>query len=349
MEYQYVKTLSDLKKAISTICKGIYESKLIAVGFEGDNISRTGSISVLTIATRTDVFIFDILELGSAAFDKGISFFLKNESITKIVFDCREPADSLLHVHGVLLTSAYDIQLLQCIDKIDGIRSRYGKLERRRRVDEVIEIKSLMATIQFYVGTNLKFRKMEDVSIQLKSMKNVWSMRPINEDTFSFLAYTMTSLYMIYCSHRTWTINMSRLKVASAIYCNTKRAMRERSFDPYEVNQFLPIDIIPDNGMLFFEKGNKPCTGCKRRFPINEFSKKDLRGCEQKCRVCKVVKISVAIDGNSMKQKKSTKRRHNRKGSRKGRSKRKRNLKYNFDLGENETSIHEEELKNREI
>lgn len=61
--FQYVKTLSEVQKAVKTIGKYTNEHKYIAVGFEGEHISRNGSVSILTIATKDDVFIFDILEL----------------------------------------------------------------------------------------------------------------------------------------------------------------------------------------------------------------------------------------------------------------------------------------------
>ena len=44
----------------------------LAVDLEGVNLGRHGTITVITIATRDVVYIFDILKLGPSAFNDGL-------------------------------------------------------------------------------------------------------------------------------------------------------------------------------------------------------------------------------------------------------------------------------------
>jgi len=81
----------------------------------------------------------------------------------------------------------------------------------------------------------------------------------------------------------------ARLRVASEKYGDLYRGKTERSFDDYETNEYLPIDIIPDKGTLDFPFANTECTHCHRRFPREEFSITQLGKGEQKCRVCKEI------------------------------------------------------------
>ena len=73
-------------------------------------------------------------------------------------------------------------------------------------------------------------------------------------------------------------------------YTDLYRGKTERSFDHYETNAYLPLDIIPEKGTLSFPAANTACTRYDGRFPQEEFSVTQLRKGEQNCRVCKEIK-----------------------------------------------------------
>ena len=82
----------------------------------------------------------------------------------------------------------------------------------------------------------------------------------------------------------------ARLRVASERYADYYRSRTTRSYDDYERNAYLPLDIIPDKGTLDFAPATTACTLCHRLFPQEEFSEVQLRDGEQKCRVCMEIK-----------------------------------------------------------
>lgn len=81
-----------------------------------------------------------------------------------------------------------------------------------------------------------------------------------------------------------------RLRVASERYIDFHRSREHRSFDDYEMNSFLPLDIIPEKGSVNFPLADTTCTCCHRQFPREEFRANQMRKNEQKCRVCKEIK-----------------------------------------------------------
>ncbi|VDI19390.1 Hypothetical predicted protein [Mytilus galloprovincialis] len=285
--FQYIKTLSEVQKAVKTIGKYTNEHKYIAVGFEGDHISRNGSVSILTIATKDDVFIFDILELGKDAFNHGIASILENDLTSKIVFDCREPADALYHVYSVMLAGVLDVQLLQCMDNIDEIRSRICKKQRWDRTQEVIQLRKFMPSLRSKKKKNKKFRRMKKISANLK--ENIWEVRPLKNDILAYCEYSVQHLFKLFDGKIPFDEKIDRLKIASASYCNSKRCLHSRYFNEYELNPFLPTNIIPEKVSVEIKIRHKVCKGCKSMFPYDEFPPKQLIDRQQKCRVCKIV------------------------------------------------------------
>lgn len=102
---------------------------------EGENLSRHGSVSILTIyVLPTDtVYLVDICELRSAAFTTeaadGVTLkaILENPKISKVFFDVRNDSDALHSHYDVSLAGIHDLQLME-------LGSRWGGCEARKYV-----------------------------------------------------------------------------------------------------------------------------------------------------------------------------------------------------------------------
>ncbi|CAE7237916.1 Exd1, partial [Symbiodinium pilosum] len=80
---------------------------------QGINLSRKGEICIIQVATRTGaVYLFDITTLGETAFSGGLKDVLESTPIIKLLYDCRNDADALRHIHGVQLSNVLDMQVL---------------------------------------------------------------------------------------------------------------------------------------------------------------------------------------------------------------------------------------------
>lgn len=98
----------------------------IAVDLEGMDVGpggkfvplgRTSDIYTIQVADGSSrAWVFDILSMGSAAFDIGrLRELLESQFVIKVFFDARKDADALFHRFNVTLQGVYDLQVLHAI------------------------------------------------------------------------------------------------------------------------------------------------------------------------------------------------------------------------------------------
>ncbi|KAG1665558.1 hypothetical protein FOA52_000704 [Chlamydomonas sp. UWO 241] len=92
--------LADLQRA--TVC---------ALDCEGIDITRLGRISIVSLATETTCFLFDVLDTqrtpGVVTLLKGL---LEDAGVTKIVHDTKMDVDALHHQLKITVVNAHDTQ-----------------------------------------------------------------------------------------------------------------------------------------------------------------------------------------------------------------------------------------------
>ena len=75
--YGYIDTEWKLSIAIEEIRQAIQKGETIAVDCEGVELSRFGSVTLVNIAVRGQVYLIDVLKIGSVAYDRGLVLFSK--------------------------------------------------------------------------------------------------------------------------------------------------------------------------------------------------------------------------------------------------------------------------------
>ena len=305
-DYKLVDRDSVLLEAISEIKQKIAErNTLLAVDCEGDSLSRKGALTVITVATEEKVYIFDVQKLGQVVFSGGLGEILEDSSREKLMFDCRQDSDALWHQFQVKLKGVLDIQLLEIIYRRENpsestartpqvsTRNKRGFQSNRRsqRIHEIEKLHGFGHCIELYLQDE-KLSKVKDKGKELlKEDEEVWIKRPLTDALIQYCIVDTMAMFRLYSKMK--DVNggeKSRLQVASEKYVGLYRDKSERSFDEYETNGYLPLDIIPEKGTLDFPVVNTACTCCDRLFPREEFSVTQLRKGEQKCRVCKEIK-----------------------------------------------------------
>ena len=324
-DYKLVDDEPSLKDAISELKQKIEHNTLLAVDCEGVNLSREGTLTIITVATEEKIYIFDVLKLGQVTFSSGLGQILEDKSSTKLTFDCRQDSDALWHQFRIKLTGVLDLQLLEVIYRRENnpppstassrpSRTKYGK-RRSQRTDEVESIYGFRRCLELYVKDE-DFIKIKDKGRELMEKYDewddddddddeeeeddgVWKRRPLPDELIQYCAVDTIGMFKLYNKIKDVTGGEeARLRVASEKYADLYRGKSERLFNGYETNAFLPLDIIPDKGTLDFPYANTECTCCKRRFPREEFSVTQLSKGEQKCRVCKEIKRRADVQKN---------------------------------------------------
>ena len=69
----------------------------VGLSMEGTMFGRYSQASLVSFATPNCAFLFDIYNLGDAAFDNGLRDILESEQIEKVIHSCRIVSDYLHH------------------------------------------------------------------------------------------------------------------------------------------------------------------------------------------------------------------------------------------------------------
>ena len=313
-DYRLVDSDTGLQDAISEIKQKIAERiALLAVDCEGNSLSREGALTIITVATEEKVYIFDVQKLGQATFSSELGEILEDESRKKLMFDCRQDSDALWHQFKVKLSGVLDLQLLEVIYRRENPSAsttktpqssfknkRGGRRNRRsQRTDEVEKIYGFGRCLELYLQDENLVKIKDKGRELLEEDDELWTKRPLTDELIQYCVVDTMAMFRLY--NKMKDVNggeQARLRVASDKYVDLYRGKTERSFDEYETNAYLPLDIIPDKGTLGFPVANTVCTRCHRRFPHEEFSITQLRNGEQKCRVCKEVKRLEDVQQN---------------------------------------------------
>lgn len=116
-----IDTLDALKQFLKTLPEITWETPDIFIDLEGNNLSRHGTLSLITIliASTNKVYLIDIHILGKPAFttsDPGsqtLQQLLESKHVEKVFFDVRSDSDALFALYGVALDGIHDLQLME--------------------------------------------------------------------------------------------------------------------------------------------------------------------------------------------------------------------------------------------
>ena len=109
--------IDSLGPAFDEAIRAVCASPVLALDTEGVCLSRTGKLTLLQVGTAELMFLFDVQELGTAAFTAAppgaasLCNVLEDASVTKLAWDVRRDSDALQHQHGVTLAGVVDVQL----------------------------------------------------------------------------------------------------------------------------------------------------------------------------------------------------------------------------------------------
>ncbi|XP_013380686.1 uncharacterized protein LOC106151813 [Lingula anatina] len=285
---EYMYTLVDTKERLDLALENLRsvskEGPNLAVDGQGVDYSRRGKLSLIVIATRNHVFLFDIIRLGELVFDRGLLEILEDPTREKLMFDCRQDSDILWHQYHVKLDGALDIQLLQVMHnrgKNNPIPSPFSRKRARKQTVEktcvrVVGLTSCLEKEKIINSDDVKSRRHFEMSY-LQDLKR-WTRRPIHEDTNRYACECVSTLFALYDKMK--SENITQLKEASGRYVDLKRSISRRIYDDFEENTYLPLNIITYTEYDLDEDHKREL--CQRHFPSEALMGNRIK----KCKVC---------------------------------------------------------------
>jgi exonuclease 3'-5' domain-containing protein 1 len=111
----------DKAEALKAFIDSIGADAILYVDLEGNNLSRHGTLSLITILVepRHTVHLVDVTTLGKEAFSvtgtsgQTLQQILESSKIIKVFYDIRNDSDALFSLFGVRVAGIEDLQLME--------------------------------------------------------------------------------------------------------------------------------------------------------------------------------------------------------------------------------------------
>ncbi|KAH8912987.1 hypothetical protein BR93DRAFT_906634 [Coniochaeta sp. PMI_546] len=176
-----ISTTADLTSFLSSID----DSSTLFVDLEGHNLSRNGTLTLITILVhpQNTVVIVDVQTLGLAAFTtaspasslKTLKSVFEDPNISKYFWDVRNDADALKALYDVGISGVTDIQLLE-----NATRSGFKTYLRGLNVSVQRDLDLNNTEVSRWVSIK------QQGSALMNSATSIFSVRPLATETVSY-------------------------------------------------------------------------------------------------------------------------------------------------------------------
>uniref|UniRef100_A0A2D4M251 3'-5' exonuclease domain-containing protein n=1 Tax=Micrurus spixii TaxID=129469 RepID=A0A2D4M251_9SAUR len=109
-DIEYI-VINQFQKTFGSAMMHIKNQRVCSIAAEGVHLCRHGKLSWVQVATKCQVFLFDVFVLGAQVFKNGLQMILEDQNILKVIHDCRWLSDCLFHQYGIVLSNVFDTQV----------------------------------------------------------------------------------------------------------------------------------------------------------------------------------------------------------------------------------------------
>jgi exonuclease 3'-5' domain-containing protein 1 len=179
----FIDTESDVVK----YTRDIMNERMISVDCEGYNLCRRGTISLIQIATKDKIYVFDITVLKDKAFELGLKGILTSHEILKLFFDARNDCDALYNLYYFIPKYFVDVQVL-CMEEVYNRGNLCGVLSSIYRSFWVSD-----QDVMFIKGVKEKGRRI------YRKNNRVFDQRPLMKSIVNYAAEDARLIYNLFC------------------------------------------------------------------------------------------------------------------------------------------------------
>jgi exonuclease 3'-5' domain-containing protein 1 len=202
--------ITKLQDHIDLISQRKSAEPFIYIDLEGNNLSRSGTISILTIllngskssnnTNSKQVYLIDVHKLGVQAFNttasdgKNLRGILQDDNISKVFFDVRNDADALFAHYQVKLRGVEDIQLMESASR---------KTTHHRRLLNGLArcIEDIISGTEVRVWKQAKEAGKKVFAQATNECHNVFDTRPITNSVAAYCAGDVQYLPLLWRTH----------------------------------------------------------------------------------------------------------------------------------------------------
>ncbi|GBM17701.1 piRNA biogenesis protein EXD1 [Araneus ventricosus] len=232
--------IDSFNKDFSLAIKHIRQQDAIGMSLEGIEISRSGTLTWISIATPCCTFLFDFLSLGKDVFKKGLKSILENARIQKIFHDCRLASDCLYHKYGVRLVNVFDTQVADFIVMMQIIQK--DKINNR--------VNTLDACLNYYLEVPYDYLYGNANFDTNKDSLNFHALRPLQHEIQDVLIKNVMYLHLL--KRELELALLTPLRRATDVYLNSIQKLKESEVlvVPHKPDE-LPLDMHLEGIQIF--------------------------------------------------------------------------------------------------
>jgi exonuclease 3'-5' domain-containing protein 1 len=170
-----VKDITD--EDAKTLDTAFADATVLVLDMEAVDLGREGNVSLVSIATRTHCYLFDVLDCTSIT-DNTICYLkrlLEDESKKKVVHDCRMDSDALEHICKVRIKNVHDTSCFHTV--------LHGEKE--------VNLNNLLAYHKITKNT------VRDGNVY-KQNHAFWATRPLTDQMIEWASNDVSKLFEVY-------------------------------------------------------------------------------------------------------------------------------------------------------
>mmetsp|Transcript_34 Transcript_34/g.95 ORF Transcript_34/g.95 Transcript_34/m.95 type:complete len:301 (+) Transcript_34:115-1017(+) len=163
----------------------------IAIDMQGINQGNGGHISIIQIGNkRGEIFLFDIIRLGTKAFSEGgLGFLLHSRKILKVLFDSKTKCKELLLQHNVLMRNVFDLQMFHFLKFV----RKTDMTDLGRCLEEATPLMNIKDS-QLESIQKIRKKALSLLSSDRADFDEIWNMRPLKKCLIVYAAADVTFL-----------------------------------------------------------------------------------------------------------------------------------------------------------
>eukprot|EP00754_Rhynchopus_humris_P019716 Rhum_TRINITY_DN14654_c2_g1::Rhum_TRINITY_DN14654_c2_g1_i1::g.106276::m.106276/K18740/EXD1, EGL; exonuclease 3'-5' domain-containing protein 1 len=259
---------------------------VIAVDCEGANFGRAGSLETVQLATRDAVAIVDVARIGAAPCAAALRRLLEDDSVEKLMWDCRVDADVLRHLLGVRLRGVVDLQLADALYAPDAHR-RQGRLYLKKYSHTLRQVRGLKRCLAAHAADPALNELLEHKSgIVMDDVD--WTVRPFAPPVLAYAAADVVCLLRLAPLLRpeARSVQEGKLREASRRYSEVLASMATQTPESLSFNHnIIPLSVVRSDAAVGTKGKVKACRGCLAA-TAEKYRKVHCQECNGYCFVC---------------------------------------------------------------
>eukprot|EP00127_Corallochytrium_limacisporum_P000764 Clim_evm50s25 gene=Clim_evmTU50s25 len=228
---RYIQTLAEAEEAR----KKLSDESIISVDFQGTHHGRKAKIHLAQLCSRdSEVFLVDCT-VGGGVLMKPLKSVLEDDTVLKVMHDCRADADALEHCYGIHLQNVFDTQVAYAVYK-DGVQRPCGWDTVLQRVND---------------GAGNPFKS----KVRGKDSNINFDTRPIDVNVIGYCVYDAFFIRQLYFKFKGYLskAKMEEAEQRSKIYVDVFRALPV-AYDRNTLDNGPPLWGIFDWDMMIRQK-----------------------------------------------------------------------------------------------